>query len=246
MSALKTLITGPDEVKVGAKTKEAFKNPFLQQGMGQINKEKQGLGQSYLDQSQQDEFRQGQQGLISQLQARAAGTAGPSLAEQQLQQGQEANIKAQLSRAASQRGGYNPLAARQTAQDIAMGGQQVNQQAALLRSQEQQQAEQALAGALQAGRQQDIGVQQLSVQEQQARDQLIQQYVAMGLSLQQAQFQANQDFQKLRVGVGQQNAAAQQQHASGLLSGIAGVGAGLASGGFFNKKQSTPTPGSGG
>jgi len=208
MSAIKTLVMGPDKVKVGAKTKEAFSNPFLSQGMGQIEKEKKGLGQSYLDQGPQDEFRAGQQGLVSQLQARAAGTAGPSLAEQQLMQGQEANRMAQLSQAASQRGGYNPLAARQTAQNIAMGNQQVGQQAALLRSQEQQQAEQALAGALQAGRQQDIGVQQLSVQEQQARDQLTQQYLAMGLSLQQAQFQANQDFQKLRVGVGQQNAAA--------------------------------------
>lgn len=244
MAAIKTLVTGPEKAKVADSDAERFVSPYLKDQMSGLATKQGKLSKSYLDTKPQDEFRSDQKDLAAMLQARAAGTAGPSIAEQQLQAGREENLKAALAQQASMRGGYNPLAQRQALNQAAMGGQQVNQQAALLRSQEQQQAENSLAGLLQAGRQQDIGLQQVSVQEKQARDQLVQQYVSMGLSLQQAQFQAQQELAKLKANMAAGNAAAANQAAGGLLSGIAGTAAALATGGASTaaKTATTGTP----
>jgi len=104
-----------------------------------------------------EDFRNAQMGLMQQLQLQAAGQ-GPSVAQNQLQQGMEANIAAQQAALAGTRGGAMGQAgmARNVAQQGAQIQAQTNQQAANLRLQEQLGAQQNLAGLSQQARQGDI------------------------------------------------------------------------------------------
>lgn len=119
-------------------------------------------------------------GLIAALKARQAGTS-PSVAQMQLRQTTDANRRGALGLASSMPGG-NPALALRTAVNA---GTQANQaaagQGALLRATEQSDAEKELAAV---------------IQQQQ---QLIAQYVGAGLTLDQAQFQARQDMEKLKT-----------------------------------------------
>jgi len=105
------------------------------------------------------EFRDAQSGLLSQLQAQAAGTA-PSLAQMQLRQAQDANIAAQQAALASSRGdaGGRAALARQAMQQGAAIQGQTAIQGAQLRLQEQLAAQQALGQLAGQAREQDIGV----------------------------------------------------------------------------------------
>lgn len=102
------------------------------------------------------EFLQGQRDIVSQLQGRVAGTAGPSLAELQLYKAQQDMINQMAAQAGSMSGRAMPAAQRQLMQTQAQSGQQLAMDAAILRAQEQQQAEAQLAGALGTYRGQDI------------------------------------------------------------------------------------------
>ena len=98
-----------------------------------------------------------QQALVSQLQARADGTA-PSVAQLQLQKANEQAIAAQMAGAASARGGNPVLAQRQAAQNIAALQQGNANEAAMLRLNEQTQAQNQLGSTLAGLREQDIGL----------------------------------------------------------------------------------------
>ena len=102
------------------------------------------------------EFLQGQRDIIAQLQGRVAGTAGPSLAELQLYKAQQDMINQMAAQAGSMSGRAMPAAQRQLMQTQAQSGQQLAMDAAILRAQEQQQAEAQLAGALGTYRGQDL------------------------------------------------------------------------------------------
>lgn len=94
--------------------------------------------------------------LISNLEARARGEGGPSVAEQQLRMGLEAAQKQALSLAAGARGQNRGSALRaglNKAGDLSLQG---NQQLALLRAQEQQQATGQLSEAMQGARGQEL------------------------------------------------------------------------------------------
>lgn len=101
--------------------------------------------------AQDAEARQAQLNLLSQLQSQASGTA-PSAAQMQLQQGREANIAAAQSMAASARGGYNPLMARQAAYSTADLNAKANREAALARIAEQNAAQQLLGSTAEQAR----------------------------------------------------------------------------------------------
>lgn len=105
----------------------------------------------------QDQFRGRQMSLADALQAQSMGQ-GPSLAQSQLQQGLNQNIKNQMALAATQRGGSPGLGQRQLAQNIAGANQQAAMQAAQTRMAEQMSAREQLGGVLQGGRGQDIGL----------------------------------------------------------------------------------------
>ncbi len=105
---------------------------------------------------QDEQFRNGQASLASQLQAQANGQ-GPSLAGGMLRQNADRSIAQQMAVTAAQ--GGNPALAQRNA---AIGAAQVNRQAgsdaAQMRIQEQQSAQQQLGNVLSNARNQDIGV----------------------------------------------------------------------------------------
>lgn len=105
---------------------------------------------------QDQQFRAGQTGLMSQLQEQAAGR-GPSLAGGQLQEASERTL-AQQAGAAAAGGGSSALARRQLAANAAQQNQQTARDVAQVRLQEQLAARQQLAGVTQTGREQDINV----------------------------------------------------------------------------------------
>lgn len=110
-----------------------------------------------INQRPQEEFRNQQEALASQLMAQTQGQ-GPSLAQSQLKQATDRNISQQMAMAASQRGATAGQGLRQVAQNAAMANQQAAQQSADLRMQEQMAAQQQLAGVAGAAREQDIGL----------------------------------------------------------------------------------------
>lgn len=102
------------------------------------------------------QYAANQQQLVNALQARVAGTAGPSLAELQMQKAQQDMINQMAAQAGSMSGRAMPAAQRQLMQQQALSGQQLALDSAILRAQEQQQAEAQLAGALGQYRGQDL------------------------------------------------------------------------------------------
>lgn len=152
-------------------------------------------------------MRQRQTGLADMLYQQAMG-AGPSAAQAQLQAGNDAAINAQMSMA---RSSNNPNAMRQAQNNAAMLGQQSANAAAQLRAQEMQAGRQLYGQQLQDVRGQDLQNNQfnaqLKQQNQQFNAQLTQQnkqftenavqgYLQQGLSIAEANRQAQIDLQK--------------------------------------------------
>jgi hypothetical protein len=183
----------------------------------------------------QQEFRDQQSALARQLAGQAAGT-GPSVAQNQLRQGQEANIAATMALMNSQRGQPNPGMARQAMQTSAQIQGKAAQEAATARLQEQMQAAGMLNNVAGSARGQDIGLAesqanlqqqsemaryQATVQQAQQNAQLGAQfqdlqskYAAMGMSAAQANQQAALEIERIKAGQSQAaNAAAQAEKA---------------------------------
>lgn len=107
-----------------------------------------------MDTGQSDQVRQQQMALAQALQGQAAGTA-PSIAQNQLQAGTDANIAQQMAMAQSGRG--NPALAQRLAMTGGADAQQAMAgQASLARLQEQQGAQNLLSSILSGTRGQDI------------------------------------------------------------------------------------------
>lgn len=137
----------------------------------------QGRAAPTIDQSQQAQFRAGQMQLMQDLQAQAAGQ-GPSLANLQLQQGTDNNIRQAMALGTTRQGVNPALAQRSIMNQATMAQQQAAQQAAVNRMQEQMAARQQLGGVMESGRGQDIGLatsqanlsqQQMGLNDAQAR-----------------------------------------------------------------------------
>lgn len=150
----------------------------------------------------QDQTRQAQMGLMQQLQAQARGE-GPSLAQLQLQRGQESAMANAMAMGASQRGANQAGALRNIGAQQAGIQQGLAADSAALRLQEQMQAQQMLAGLTGQMRGQDIGAAgqqtQFAQSGMQMNDQMVQFYVSQGMSLQDAQMKAKMDLEKLRT-----------------------------------------------
>ncbi len=195
-----------------------------------------------------DPFRQGQMQLMQQLQNQAAGT-GPSIAGNQMQQGQEAALAQNIAMANSARGGANPLMARQALQTNAMQGGKMAADMSNLRLQEQMQAQQMLGGIAGQGRQGDLGQNQLAVDAQykqagiqQAYADLQAKYAAMGLDADKANQAAMIEMQKLSsndalgwADLGLQSQMAQNGMMGDLMQGAGGALAGIAT--MFSDKR---------
>ncbi len=211
------------------------------------NRKAQQVAAAQINTGPQDQFRNAQLGLVSQLQQQAAGQ-GPSLAQMQLQQGADRNLKNAIAMQASQRGGMaGGLAMRNIAQQRADIGQQLAGQAGMQRLQEQQQAQQMLGGISGGARGQDIGLatsqaelgqqaalaNQNAALQQQALNDKMSGFFNTGLAdLDMAQRQSAQDLEKLKVNqnLGIQGVNAQSYEGASKRRGdlIGGIGGGLA------------------
>jgi Chaperone of endosialidase len=188
-----------------------------------------------INQQPYSQDRSQQQGLAQLLQAQANGTA-PSAAEMQMQQGMQQQVQAQRAQAASARGGNATLAGRTAANNIAMGQQNTNANAAQMRAQEQASGQQALGGVLSGMAGQDVGLatsqaqlgQQANLANQQSYYQGLQAQqglIGQGMTFAQQQQQALANQQALQSGQAQSNASAQGNFIGGLVSGGAALGA---------------------
>lgn len=187
-----------------------FQMPGMQNFSGAMG---QGLAQSQQARGNQDQ-------LIAALQQQAAGTGGPSPAQQMLSQALAQNQAQAAGTIGSQRGINPALAARMAMNQQANMGQQAAGQGALLRSQEQLGAQGMLGQALQGQRQQDLGQYGQAGQMYMQGNQLNQLTGAQNAGF-------NLGAQQINAGVTNQNAQNQQ----GLLGGIiGGVGAALGHG----------------
>lgn len=187
------------------------------------------------------EFRTGQSDLASALLAQSLGQ-GPSLAQNQLQRATDRSLAQASALQQSQRGVNPGLAARQIGMRNAEIAQNAAGQSADLALTEQMQARQTLAGVLGQGRGMDLQEAQQQMAQREMNDRLVQFYTASGLSLDQAQFQAAMELERLRVqeSLGQQgiNAGLAQQRtqmggqiAGGLIGGLGAAGAAALGGG---------------
>lgn len=177
-----------------------------------------------------EQFRNGQADLISTLQGAVAGNA-PSVAENTLRSGADRALAQATSLNASGMGSSNPsLASRAIGMAHGAIAQNTARDAATLRAGEISQARGELGAALGQARSGDL-------QQQAANDALVSKYLELGLTNDQAQFQAQQELERLRVqealGTQQTNAniGAGNQQFWGQLggSGAGAVGAAFAS-----------------
>lgn len=154
------------------------------------------------------QYAANQQRLIEALEGRVAGTAGPSLAELQMQKAQQDMINQMAAQAGSMSGRAMPAAQRQLMQQQALSGQQLALDSAILRAQEQQQAEAQLAGALGQYRGQDLQRTGLGLQADTTNQQAMLQ--AAGLT-QEGAMQAALANQQADLATAQANLQAQRE-----------------------------------
>jgi hypothetical protein len=208
----------------------------------------------------QNQMRDAQGRLIGGLENTIAGK-GPSVAQEQLRQATDANIAGALAMAGAS---GTPGAHRAAAFQAAAANQSAAGQSASLRAQEIAQAQQTLGGVAQGARAQDIGLatdqaqmsQQNSqfnaglaqdanktnllsgVEQQKQRDDLIRNYLAAGMTLDQANMQAEIQQKQFNAELLAKQEAAQigvtlagsAQNAQILGAGIGAAGTALAAG----------------
>ncbi len=190
-----------------AQAQYSVMNPAMQGQASQGNAAQMNFAQAMqqqINQGQSNQERAAQLGLQGQLQAAAAGQ-GPSVANLQLQQATQQNLKAQMAAAASMRGGVNPaLAQRNLGLQGAATGQQAAAQSAMIKMQEQQAAQANLGNLLSGVRGQDINMAQTQAQlnQQAALQNAAQRQAAFGQNagfLQQANMQNAQLGQNMTL-----------------------------------------------
>jgi hypothetical protein len=164
-----------------------------------------------------------QQALAAQLAAQASGQ-GPSLAQMQLQQAADQNIKNAGSMIAGVKGINPAQAARQVALAQQAQGQNLANQSGQLRLQEQMAKQGLLANTLGTQRGQDLGQQQANTQMFQTTGGLRGQQEALNL-------QNYWNAQNVNAGIAQNNANASNAITGGILGGVASMGASLLGGG---------------
>ena len=188
---------------------EAFQDPRAEQNRAMLQGRLAGIEGRGMD----DPFRQGQLTLAEQLAAQARGE-GPSLAQMQLREGTDRNLAQALAMQATA-GGNPALAQRGIAQQRSDIGQQAAMQSGQTAMQEQMIARQQLAGVLGQGR---AGEQQ----QMALNDQMVRHFIDAGLSIDEAQFAANMELERLRgqqsMAVNLGNVQANAQMFGGLLN----------------------------
>ena len=184
--------------------------------MGQLQGMQTKLGNrpaAQLDQSQSNQMRGAQTNLVTDLQNQAAGI-GPSLAQAQLQKASDQNLANTMASIQSTRGMGATAAAGQAQGAGAQAGQQLAQDSAILRLQEQMQAKGMLGQLATGARGQDLGAAaqnaQLQAQNEQQIAALSAQMIGMGMSKVEADRQARIQVAGMNQQAGVQQATLDQ------------------------------------
>lgn len=209
--------------------KDSFKDPNAAANKMLLDKQRAALGaqqSTQMNTAQGDQARGVQSGLVNQLQQQASGQ-GPSLAAAQANQSADRGMAQQMAMAAG-RGGNPALMQRQALMNNAAISQNAAANAVQGRMQEQMNAQGALANLSGQMRAQDIGQAgtqaQLDASHQQQVNDLTQRYLAMGLSVDQAQFQAQQDMEKTRAQMLQNDANRFGQGLGSIFNAAGAIG----------------------
>ncbi len=185
------------------------------------------------------EARAGQDRLAANLEARVLGQGGPSVAEMQLRRGQVAATQGAQNVAANARGGNYANASVAASDAATQGAANANEQAAMLRAQEQAQAEQRLAELYAAQRSGDFaegqGLGGLALQERGVNDAQYNAGINQELSFGQADLQgsiaySNADLQAAlqEQKINAELAEAARQRKAQFWGSLIGAGAGIA------------------
>jgi hypothetical protein len=194
--------------------------------------------------AQAQQTRGQQEQNLGQLQAQANGT-GPSYAQQFMQQNQQAALRSQQAQALSSQAGATPgLAYRGLMNAQGALQSQMASQGALMKVQEQQQAQQALAQQLTSVRSQDFGQAQGVAQQNSQNIQQQGNLAGMGFNANAQQTNNNMQMQNLQTQIQSQKRAQDLQQAQAqaaesgtLVKGLMGMGSsvlgGIATGGMM-------------
>ncbi len=206
---------------------------FAAQLAASQNRAAQQVNAAQINSSPQEQFRNAQLMLTNQLQQQAAGQ-GPSLAQSQLRQGTDRNIQQAMAMAASQRGANAGQGLRGIGMQAAQANQQAAAQSADLRAQEQMAARQQVAGVLQGGRAQDVGLatEQATLQQQAALANQQAGLQQQSLNDQQARF-----YNSSMADMDQKNREARMAHEQMNTSQVAGLNT-VNAGGYANASES--------
>lgn len=190
----------------------------------------------------QDQFRQQQLSVAQRLAAQAQGQ-GPSIANEQMKQGQEAAMAQQFAQLASARGGASPALARAAMQNNAAQQGQLSQQAGINRLQEQQQAAGNFNNVAGTARGQDVnlatsqaGMEQATnmakyqgdLSSAQQFNDMKMKYAAQGLDADKANQMAALELQKIKLNQSNAQLAADQKRREGILGTVGQAGGAIA------------------
>jgi len=213
--------------------RDYYRQQYRQGAADAASRESPAAQAAQIQQQQQEQFRQQQLQNLYALQQRAQGRGPTSAAEASALEQGEAGKRLAQAQALSARGVSGSAAQRAAQETQARAGISAQQQRGLIRQQEQAQAQQALgqlAGQMrgadiglassQAGltQQADLANQQAALEQQALNDQLTQFYTNMGMSLEQAQLQAQVAYEQMLSDIVQSQYQAQ---AGVITSGLA-------------------------
>lgn len=261
--AFSSIFTGPEKIdpynpdaskfQYGGQNEQEFgalAGNLSQRTAPQADYSKMAEGRNYGAMSRGD-----QNFAINQYKSILANPKG-SIAQQQLQAGQDANVAAMAGMAKSGDASQRAGAGRQAMVQGGMMQAQTNQQAALLQAQERQMATQGLAQAATAQRAQELQLMGIDAQtaqyqamlEMQSRslnDQTMLGLKGLGQNASMAQMNAGMGLEGMRsgnaMGAAQFNAGAENQYNAAILGTAATLGAGaLAGGGGAPPPQPNP------
>lgn len=187
----KTLGGGGDKAIPYPFKEASFTDPYLTENLSFLQKQAQAGQAQAIPLGAENQYRAQQLAFLDTLRKQSTGEA-PSLAEAQYKAAQEQNLRAALAQQASLRGGNVGTQLRQAQTLQGQTSADIARQGALLRLQEQQQAQQLYSQSLASGRSADVA-------SQQTLNQMVQYYTTQGLTLQQAQWKAMMDLEDLKA-----------------------------------------------
>ena len=242
---------GDDEPKIGEADRDAFADQnaasnraILESRIGGVQGQQANLANAaQINMTPQDQYRAQQSQLANSLMAQYTGQA-PTTAEQVYGRNLDKALASNMAMAASARGGANPALLNKALLNANAQQQQgALADTAIAAQQERAGLANALAGITTGARGQDIGLaqtqaglqQQVAIanaaaqnQQQMQANELVAKYTAMGLSIDQAQFMANQELVRMGKNLEAGNVAASNQAFGANLGAIGSLAASAA------------------